>query len=98
MHKMQQQLSDLRLADNKNPHLLHQIAVLEDLLKTEKEKKEKAFTERDELRQQITKLDQELSITLHSKAPKVSYFLLKIYNATFSNKVHVTEKQFYLWG
>ena len=80
---LQQQLSEQRRYDSKNPHLMHQIATLEDSLRQERERKERALTEIDGLKDRLDKLGRDVVSSLHSKTAKVQkcegktiYFLI----------------------
>jgi predicted nuclease with TOPRIM domain len=68
---LQQQLSEQRRYDSKNPHLMHQIATLEDSLRQERERKERALTEIDGLKDRLDKLGRDVVSSLHSKTTKV---------------------------
>ena len=51
---------------------MHQIATLEDSLRQERERKERALTEIDGLKERLDKLGRDVVSTLHTKTTKVS--------------------------
>jgi hypothetical protein len=75
---MQQLLAEQRRFDSKNPHLVHQITILEESLRIERERKERAVAEVDGLKEQLDKVSRDMVHSMHSKHAKVSPLLATI--------------------
>lgn len=71
-------MAEQRRYDSKNPHLLHQIATLEESLRVERERKERALAEIDGLKERLDKLGRDVVSSLHSKTTKVLYHFRKL--------------------
>jgi chromosome segregation ATPase len=70
LHTMQLQITEVRRTDSKNPHLVHQIAVLEASLKQERDRKERLSGENEQLRAKLEHQSHDQQ-TVQSRTVKV---------------------------
>eukprot|EP01038_Epipyxis_sp_PR26KG_P008401 gene8401-11359_t len=68
LQTVQTQFNDLRKIDNKNPHMMQQLSIVENSLKIEREKQQKLVTENENLRLKLDHLNQDILLSHQSRS------------------------------